>query len=278
MGELAGKRLHLFLQRFDVGGKGRVHLKLAGPEKPVQLEDLNLRLAPFAVELFPARGEGLEKDGPPGSSLRSGPGRRRGGCGRSALQFSSIYSRILESPGATLKASPTRPAALMLAAVAPNQARRLKCAFPLAAIAAALALGLFNASPQASAQSSTADIRARADRGEADAQFDLGVMCFDGRGVPQDDAEAVRWYRRAAEQGDAYAQHNLGVMYANGQGVPQDYVEAHKWVNLAASQNIEGFDRKRAAAMRSSLATRMTSAQIAEAQRLAREWRPKTPP
>jgi TPR repeat protein len=47
-------------------------------------------------------------------------------------------------------------------------------------------------------------------------------MYDEGRGVPQDDAEAVRWYRKAAEQGDAEAQGKLGVMYANGRGVPND--------------------------------------------------------
>ena len=57
-----------------------------------------------------------------------------------------------------------------------------------------------------------------------------------GQGVPQDDKEAVKWYRLAAEQGDAKAQNNLGVSYDNGQGVPQDYKEALKWTKLAAEQ------------------------------------------
>ena len=63
-----------------------------------------------------------------------------------------------------------------------------------------------------------ADLRARADAGEASAQFNLGWMYTEGRGVPQDDAEAIAWYRRAAEQGNADAQFNLGWMYANGRG------------------------------------------------------------
>ena len=53
---------------------------------------------------------------------------------------------------------------------------------------------------------------------------------------PQDYAEAVKWYRKAAEQNDATAQYNLGLMYANGRGVPQDYVMAYKWINLAATR------------------------------------------
>jgi TPR repeat protein len=61
------------------------------------------------------------------------------------------------------------------------------------------------------------------------AQYNLGLMYGKGWGVPQDYAEAAKWYRRAAEQGYAKAQYNLGVMYYNGEGVPQDYAEAVKW-------------------------------------------------
>ncbi len=114
------------------------------------------------------------------------------------------------------------------------------------------------------------EFRVLAEQGDAPAQTILGVMYATGRGVPQDDAEAVRWYRRAAAQGDADAQFNLGVMYVDGQGVPQDYVQAHMWVNLAAAQGME--DARKA---RDILAKQMTPAQIAEAQRLAREWKPK---
>ena len=65
-----------------------------------------------------------------------------------------------------------------------------------------------------------------------------GWMYATGRGVPQDDAEAVRWYRLAAEQGDAYAQYNLGLMYRKGEGVPQDDAEAVRWYRLAAEQGM----------------------------------------
>jgi TPR repeat protein len=95
-----------------------------------------------------------------------------------------------------------------------------------------------------------------------------------GQGVPQDYQEAERWYRLAAEQGHAKAQYNLGVMYTNGKGVPQDYVQAHTWINLAASRATTGEAKYRLA--RDSLAERMTASQVAEAQRLAREWQPKT--
>ena len=58
--------------------------------------------------------------------------------------------------------------------------------------------------------------------------------------MPQDDAEAVRWYRLAAEQGEAIAQNNLGLMYSNGWGVPQDYAEAIRWYRLLAEQGKAG--------------------------------------
>ena len=61
-------------------------------------------------------------------------------------------------------------------------------------------------------------------------------MYREGPGLPQDYAEAVKWYRKAADQGYAYAQNNLGLMYRDGRGVPQDYVQAHKWLNLAAAR------------------------------------------
>ena len=108
-------------------------------------------------------------------------------------------------------------------------------------------------------------------QGNADAQFNLGVLYAEGRDVPQDYVEAVRWFRRAAEQGYARAQNNLGNRYANGQGVPQDYVQAHVWYNLAASRR-SGEDRQRSIRGREGAESRMTPDQIAEAQRLAREW------
>ena len=111
--------------------------------------------------------------------------------------------------------------------------------------------------------------RLAADQGNASAQFNLGVMYAKGEGVPQDYAEAVKWFRLAADQGDAMAQFNLGVMYAKGQGVPQDYVLAHMWFNLSAAQGDEDAVKNRDIA-----AGQMTPDQLAEAQRLAREWKP----
>ena len=112
--------------------------------------------------------------------------------------------------------------------------------------------------------------RPLAEQGYADAQTALGIMYRNGDGVPQDYVEAVAWYRLAAEQGHAGAQNNLGAMYYNGEGVPQDHVQAHMWLSLAASR---GHDKARN--NRDAVAEEMTREQIAEAQRLAREWQPK---
>ena len=109
-----------------------------------------------------------------------------------------------------------------------------------------------------------------ADQGDADAQINLGGMYHNGRGVPQNDAEAVKWFRLAADQGNANAQNDLAVMYTKGEGVPQDFVRAHMWFNLSAARG-----EQRAAKNRDSIAKRMTPAQIVEAQTLAREWQPK---
>ena len=113
-----------------------------------------------------------------------------------------------------------------------------------------------------------------ANQGDAGAQYNLGVMYSNGQGVAQDYAEAVKWYRKAAERGDAKAQGNLGFMYDNGQGVPQDYVQAHMWFNLAAAILTDKTDREKAVNNRDLVARKMTSAQVAEAQKLAREWKP----
>ena len=111
------------------------------------------------------------------------------------------------------------------------------------------------------------DVLLCAEQGYAPAQNDLGFMYANGEGVPQDDAEAVRWYRLAAEQGNAFSQFNLGLMYADGEGVPEDIVLAYMWWNLAAAQGHESAQNNKDIAE-----SRMTREQIAEAQRLSREW------
>ena len=88
-----------------------------------------------------------------------------------------------------------------------------------------------------------------------------------GEGVHEDDAEAVKWYRKAAEQGYAMAQFNLGLMYYNGYGVPQDNVLAYMWWNLSAARGHEVAKKNKGI-----ISKVLTKEQIAEAQKLSREW------
>ncbi len=108
------------------------------------------------------------------------------------------------------------------------------------------------------------------------AEFSLGVMHRVGRGVMQSESQAAIWFAESAEHGHADAQQTLASMYAFGQGVPRDYVEAYKWFSLAAvSHGPHAEDQASAAAhMRDLLAARMDPDDLAEAKRLAEEWKP----
>ena len=77
------------------------------------------------------------------------------------------------------------------------------------------------------------ECRVKAEQGDATAQFCLGVMYDEGRVIPQNYAEAMKWYRKAADQGNAHAQSNLGAMYYEGRGVPQNFSEAVRWYRKA---------------------------------------------
>jgi uncharacterized protein len=131
-------------------------------------------------------------------------------------------------------------------------------------------LGLMYANGQGVPQDYAAAVswyRKIADKGYAPAQNNLGVMYETGRGVLQDYVTAVKWYRKAADHNYVTAQSNLGHMYANGKGLPQDYVLAYMWLNLAAARG-----HKDAAQNRNKISAQMTPAQMAEAQKLGREW------
>src|SRR5262249_43795187 len=156
--------------------------------------------------------------------------------------------------------------------------------------------------------------RPLADAGDARAEAVLGSAYYRGRGVPQNDSEAAKWFRLAADQGNATARFTLGVMYGEGRGVPQGYAEAGRWDRLAAEHGgARAWDtrgrayargggvtqtaadahmgstlaaapfpandtRNRTAAVknRDAVASEMSSEQLAEAQKRAREWTPKS--
>jgi TPR repeat protein len=115
--------------------------------------------------------------------------------------------------------------------------------------------------------------RKAADQGDADAQYNLGVMYYFGQGdLPQSYVEATKWLRKAANRGNDDGQFMLGLVYESGQGVPQDYVRAYMWYHLAAAAGNQDAVRSR-----DDTARHMTPAQIAQAQKLAREWKPLPP-
>jgi TPR repeat protein len=109
-----------------------------------------------------------------------------------------------------------------------------------------------------------------AKQGHAGAQTNLGTMYLQGEGAVPNDRMALFWFSQAAEQGNALACAKLGLMYVQGRGVLQDFIQAHMWYNVSAAHG-----ETRSAEARDALAQRMTPAQIAEAQQLAREWKPK---
>jgi TPR repeat protein len=104
-----------------------------------------------------------------------------------------------------------------------------------------------------------------AEQGNAAAQFNLGLIYDNGRGVARDHDEALKWYRLAAVQGNAGAQRHLGELYYDGLGVPQDTARAYLWLHLAA-----GTGDARAAKYRDLAARRLKPPQVAEAQKAAR--------
>ena len=113
--------------------------------------------------------------------------------------------------------------------------------------------------------------RKAAEQGNVDAQLILGFMYGKGRGVLQDDAESAKWVMKAAEQGDAKAQSFLGVMYGDGLGVPQDYVQSYFWSSLSVS-SASGKEDKDALETRDRVAKELTPAKIMEVQSMTREW------
>lgn len=113
-----------------------------------------------------------------------------------------------------------------------------------------------------------------ANQGNADAQYNVGASYAEGAGVAKNDDEAAKWFRRAAEQGMAYAQINLGLLYAAGRGVPQSNIDAMKWLGLAVIALPAGGPRSDAARAMQDVAEKMTPEQARAAREQTRAWRP----
>jgi TPR repeat protein len=106
-----------------------------------------------------------------------------------------------------------------------------------------------------------------AEQGDAEAQLNLGLIYRNGEGTPKDDKQAFYWFTKAAEQGDYKAQFFMGFMYDMGKGTLKDSILAYAWYNVSASQGLEPAFKNR-----DSLEEAMTPNQIAEAQKLSKEF------
>ena len=107
----------------------------------------------------------------------------------------------------------------------------------------------------------------QAEQGDAKAQYNLGVIFANGKGVPKNDSKAVKWYRKAAEQGHAGGQFGLGSAYFLGRGVPENYLQAYMWLALAKAQGHE-----KAAKGLDVVKAKMTGAEISKARDFASLW------
>jgi TPR repeat protein len=140
----------------------------------------------------------------------------------------------------------------------------VKIAPPLLAPLAAVIVCLIPLPAQAETFEET---RAKAEQGDAEAQYILGWRYDNGLDVEKDEFEAVKWFRKAAEQGDVNAQYNLSVCYENGQGVMKNDLLAYQWNVLACANG-----KKAAKDDLPALEEKLTAEQRAEGQRLATEW------
>ena len=112
--------------------------------------------------------------------------------------------------------------------------------------------------------------RKAAEQGDARAQDNLGTMYYHGEGVPKDFVKAAEWYSKAAEQGDTGSQNNLSRMYYQGEGVPKDLVRGYMWSRLAVAGGETVAQR-----WVDSFEAVMTKEQIAAAEKIIREFKPK---
>jgi TPR repeat protein len=140
------------------------------------------------------------------------------------------------------------------------------------ALALALAVGLAGPAAPARADQHAEAIRTLAEQGDAKAQFALGSMYRDARGVDRDYAQALGWWEKAAEQGLVDAQYALGNIYSGGTGVARDNVLSYMWYDIAAAQTGAGWLAAIAGTNRDVLVKRMTKADLAKAKQLAADW------
>ena len=112
-----------------------------------------------------------------------------------------------------------------------------------------------------------------ANQGNADAQYNVGASYAEGTGVAKSYADAAKWFRRAADQGIVFAQVNLGLLYAAGNGVPEDNVEAFKWLDIGFRGLPPGKSAMDVAHAMQDVSAKMTREEIEEAKLRERRWK-----
>lgn len=133
-----------------------------------------------------------------------------------------------------------------------------------------LLLGLILLQPftHACAEADPNAILKAAERGDAEAQFNLGHLHEKGLGVPQDFKKSAAWYRKSAEQGYACSQRDLGLLYIYGRGVPQDFSQAYSWLSVAVANGCE-YD---AISRRDALSKKLSKSKLEHAQEVAASY------
>jgi TPR repeat protein len=117
---------------------------------------------------------------------------------------------------------------------------------------------------------SVADLTAKAEKGDAEAQYALGMLYMDGTPeVAKSPTDAAKWLRKAADQGNGLAQRNLSGLYMNGVGVEKDQILALMWMKLAVKSGAPNAER-----LEKITAGQLKQSQIAEAEKMAAEWKP----
>ncbi len=111
------------------------------------------------------------------------------------------------------------------------------------------------------------------ERGDAEAEFMLGVMYYYGRGVPRDDGLAAVWFFKAARKGSASGQLAFGSLYIRGTGVRRNLGQAYLWLTLAAESGVPGLQQQ-ALQLRDDAARLMAPDDVEKARRLAANFRP----
>ena len=143
---------------------------------------------------------------------------------------------------------------------------------PLIALTACLWAGCQSTDSGVRSDKDLDHLRARAESGNAQAQYELGQIYATGDGVPRNDELALKWLRPAATQGHTGAQYNLGLMYKDGRGTERNFVEAYKWLNLSAARG-----NPNAEVRLDTVSRLMNREQIAEAQRAALNFKVEKP-